>query len=166
MKNEHELLRQCPFCGAAVKTYEDENQMYYHCSECDMHFSDEDAEHEILRQKVSSICSTFEATEEHPIDCTKPEYSELHIEGFNEPAQGLSEAEKPQVLTIFQDPEGIVWFTSNFTEEPVELDSILTDSIREILMYLEENLNVGIDESGTTYMHKIAFSEYLKFEEL
>lgn len=156
------LVKQCPFCGheRVVLEREDEYQNYYHCPNCEYDFSDEDVEHELLRQKVSSICSAFEATEEHPIDCTRPEYSELHIEGFNEPAQGLSEAEKPQVLTIFQDPEGIVWFTSDFTEEPVELDSILTDSIREILMYLEENLNVGIDENGVTYMHKIAFSEY------
>lgn len=137
------ITRQCPFCGAekATKTHEDKNWKYYHCPECDRHFSDEDAEHEMLRQKVSSICFAFEATEEHPIDCTRSEYSELHIEGFDEQAQGLSEAEKPQVLTIFQDTEGIVWFTSDFTEEPVELDSILTNSIQDILFWLEYNLN-------------------------
>ena len=154
------ITRQCPFCGAekAVETHEDEYQRYYHCPECDRHFSDEDAEHEILRRKVSAICSAVYATEKHPIDCSRFDM-ELHID-IHEVSQGLSEVEKPQVLTIFQDTEGIVWITIDFMDEPIELDSILTDSIREILQYLEENLNVGIDENSITHMNRIIFSEY------
>jgi hypothetical protein len=48
--------------------------------------------------------------------------------------------EKPMVKNIFQDEEGIVWLTIDFEDEPIELDSILTDSIREVLQWLEEEL--------------------------
>lgn len=115
-------------------------------------------EHELLRQKISAICSAVYATEEHPIDCSGFD-TELHVDLY-EVAQGLSEMMKPQLLSVFQDSEGIVWITTDFSDEPIELDDILTDSIKEILMYLEENLNVGIDENGITHMHKIIFSEY------
>jgi len=89
--------------------------------------------HEELRQKVSSICSAFEATENSPIDCTKPEY--LHIDG-------LSKIGKSQILSVFQDYEGIVWITSDCADEPIELDYIPTDSIKEILDWLEKNLSI------------------------
>ena len=115
------------------------------------------SEHEILRRKVSAICSAVYATEEHPIDCTGFDM-ELHVDLY-EVSQGLRESEKPQVLSVFHDPECIVWIETD-SDGIIELDDILTDSIREILMYLEENLNVGIDENGITYMHKIVFSEY------
>ena len=154
------LVKQCPFCGheRVVLERKDEYQNYYHCPNCEYDFSDEDVEHELLRQKVSSICSALEATEEHPIDCSNFDM-ELHID-LDEVAQGLSEMEKPQLLSVFQDSEGIVWIITDFNDEPIELDSILTDSIREILVYLEENLNVGIDENGITHMNRITFSEY------
>ena len=154
------LVKQCPFCGheRVVLEREDEDQNYYHCPECEYDFSDEDVEHELLRQKVSSICSALEAAEEHPIDCSNFD-TELHID-LDEVAQGLSEMEKPQLLSVFQDFEGIVWIITDFNNEPIELDDILTDSIREILVYLEENLNMGIDENGITHMNRITFSEY------
>ena len=116
-------------------------------------------EHELLRQKISAICSAVYATEEHPIDCSGFD-TELHID-LDEVAQGLSEMMKPQLLSVFQDSEGIVWITTDFSDDSIELDDILTDSIKEILMYLEENLNVGIDENNIIHMHKIVFSEYL-----
>jgi hypothetical protein len=64
---------------------------------------------------------------------------ELHIDIY-EVSQGLSEMEKPMVKTIFADQEGIVWITIDFEDEPIELDSILTDSIREILQWLKDEL--------------------------
>ena len=114
-------------------------------------------EHEILRRKVSAICSAVYATEEHPIDCSGFD-EELHVDLY-EISQDLRESEKPQVLSVFHDPECIVWIKTD-SDGIIELDDILTDSIREILMYLEENLNMGVDENGITHMNRIIFSEY------
>ena len=135
-------IKTCPFCGCerVVIDHEDDYQYYYHCPECEYDFSDEDAEHEQLRQQVAGYCSREMATEDNPIVCVRDDAMELHIEGIDEAAQGLSESEKPMVKTIFADPEGIVWITIDFYDEPIELDSILTDSIREILQWLEEEL--------------------------
>ena len=136
------VIKTCPFCGCkkVVIDHEDDNQYYYHCPECEYDFSDEDAEHELLRQQVSAICSQENATEDNPINCVRDDAMELHIEGIDEAAQGLSESEKPMVTSIFQDQEGIVWITIEFYDEPIELDDILTDSIREILQWLKEEL--------------------------
>ena len=134
-------IKTCPFCGCerVVIDHEDENQYYYHCPECEYDFSDEDAEHEQLRQQVSAYCSREMATEDNPIVCDGEDSMELHIDIY-EVSQGLSESEKPMVKTIFADPEGVVWITIDFEDEPIELDSILTDSIREILQWLKDEL--------------------------
>ena len=137
------VIKTCPFCGCerVVIDREDDYQYYYHCPECEYDFSDDDAEHETLRQKVSAICSRENATEDNPINCVRDDSCELHIEGIDEAAQGLSESEKPMVTSVFQDQEGIVWITVEFYDDPIELDDILTDSIREILHWLETELN-------------------------
>ena len=134
-------IKTCPFCGyeRVVLEREDEHQNYYHCPDCEYDFSDEDVEHEVLRQQVSAYCSREMATENNPIVCDGEDNMELHID-IDEASQGLSEAEKPQVLTIFHDPEGIVWITTDFCDEPIELDNVLTDSIREILQWLKDEL--------------------------
>jgi len=136
------VIKTCPFCGCerVVIDHEDDYQYYYHCPECEYDFSDEDAEHETLRQKVSAICSREHATEDNPINCVRDDAMELHIEGIDEAAQGLSESEKPMVTSILQDQEGIVWITVEYYDEPIELDDILTDSIREILHWLENEI--------------------------
>lgn len=123
----------------------------YKCEECGFEFNMADMEHESLRQKISSICSAVFATEENPVNCIRESAMELHIEGITEAAQGLSESEKPQISTVFQDSEGIVWVTfveypmggSPRNSEPIEIDRItVNESLKEILSWLEENLRV------------------------
>ena len=64
---------------------------------------------------------------------------EIHIEGIDEEAQGLSEAEKPQVYKIYQDNEAIVWI--DIDHEDIELrDIVVISSLREILDWLEDEL--------------------------
>ena len=65
---------------------------------------------------------------------------ELHISGVDEVAQGLSEFLKPQVENIFQDSEGVVWITID--GEVIELDSILTDSMVEVLEWIKDVYNI------------------------
>jgi len=140
----------CPYCGSENITIQATDLL--ECNDCKELFTHEDVEHNILRDKISSICSAFEATEDNPINCIREDAMELHIEGITEAAQGLSESEKPQVSTVFHDPEGIVWITfleypfggSPCNSEPMELDSIsINDSLKEILSWLEENLSVN-----------------------
>ena len=137
-----EKIDFCPFCGAenvSVVVDNDETTSY-HCSSCERDFTDDDHRHEVLRKQVSSICSAFEATEEHPLSCVLPDAVELHVDLY-EISQGLSEFEKPHVLSVFQDFEGIVWIAVEY-DGFVELDDIQTDSIREILEFLKENYHV------------------------
>ena len=132
------MLKYCPFCNDTNSLIAAED--FYHCSTCDTDFSSEDVKHEILRQKISAVCSSFKATEENPISCVLEDEIELHISGVDEVAQGLPEALKPQVENIFQDPEGVVWITID--GEAIELDNILTDSMSEILEWLKDVYNV------------------------
>ena len=112
----------------------------YHCHECDREFTDDDAEREVLRQRISAICSANYTTEDRPINCASPDAMELHIDGIDEQAQGLCEALKPQVTAIYHDWEGIVWATIDGKQ--VDISEItVTDSLREILKWLEEELN-------------------------
>lgn len=138
----------CPFCGAekcvSVVVDNDETTLY-HCHACRYDFTDEDYRHETLRKQVSAICSAFEATEEHPLSCVLDDAVELHVDLF-EVSQGLSESEKPQVLSVFHDPEGIVWIKTD-GDDVIEIDDILTDSIGEILAWLKENYRVKNGET-------------------
>ena len=128
------MLEYCPFCGGTNSLIEKDYS--YHCSTCNTDYSYEDIEHEILRQKISAVCSYFKATEENPLNCIQEDEMELHISGVDEVAQGLSESLKPLVENIFQDSEGIVWITVD--GEVMELDSILTDSMAEIFEWLKD----------------------------
>ena len=69
---------------------------------------------------------------------------ELHIDTY-EVSQGLSEMEKPLVENVFLDQEGIVWATID--GEVLELDGLLTDSLAEILEWLEEAYHIKAGES-------------------
>ena len=136
-------INDCPFCGAerSINIVDDnEDTTSYHCNNCERNFTDEDYRHEILRKQVSAICSAFEADEEHPLSCVLSDTVELHVDLF-EVSQGLSEFEKPQVLSVFQDSEGIVWIKTD-SDSVIELDDILTDSIEEILNWLKENYRI------------------------
>lgn len=132
------ILNNCPFCSDTNSLIVTEDS--YHCSTCNTDFSSEDIRHEILRQKISAVCSFFKATEANPINCVQEDEMELHISGVDEVAQGLSEFLKPQVENIFQDSEGVVWTTID--GEVIELDSILTDSMVEILEWIKDVYNI------------------------
>ena len=94
--------------------------------------------HEILRRKISAICSQYFATEENPIICDK-EGSMLLTIGHDE-AMGLSELELPQVTQIFQDQEGILWLKLYGESEPREIDDLSVSDLKDILEWMEENL--------------------------
>ena len=131
----------CPYCGSKNWEYmgDEYEPQEYHCHECDCWFGEEDCEREQLRHKISAFCSAMHATEENPIVCDREDAMELHIEGYTEHAQGLSESEKPQVVSVFHDYEGVVWARVKYESEPIDLSEItVTDSLREILNWLEE----------------------------
>jgi hypothetical protein len=90
------------------------------------------------------------ANEDNPLLCILEDAMELHIEGIDESAQGLSEAEKPLVSNIFEDSTNVVWATID--GEIIEIDSLLTESLAEILEWLEENYDIQthgrINEKG------------------
>lgn len=153
----------CPFCGSRnVDVWATD---LFECNDCKECFGYDDMEHELLRQKISSICSALEATEGSPIRCVREDAAELRIDGIDEETQGLAEVCKPQVSTLFQDSEGIVWLTlvehpsskPACDSEPIELDSInVNDSLKEILSWLEENTRVDAvgaqtDNTNTYY---------------
>lgn len=126
------VIAECPFCGGVhciVETSEG-----YHCTTCEYDFSEDDLQHELLRKKISCVCSGENATEENPIKCDV-------IIGGDE-AQGLSELEKPQVTSVFQDHDGIVWVNIYGSNEPIEADMLYTLDLQNILDYLQENMVV------------------------
>jgi predicted nucleic acid-binding Zn-ribbon protein len=127
----------CPFCGSEKFEYmgDEYKPQEYHCHECDTWFGDEDVEREDLYHRISAVCSAMYASDDNPI---VPK-DEIHIEGIDEEAQGLSEAEKPQVYKIYQDNEAIVWI--DIDHEDIELrDIVVISSLREILDWLEDEL--------------------------
>ena len=126
------VIAECPFCGGVhciVETSEG-----YHCTTCEYDFSEDDLQHELLRKKISCVCSGENATEENPIKCDV-------IIGGDE-AQGLRELEKPQVTSVFQDHDGIVWVNIYGSNEPIEADMLSTLDLQNILDYLQENMVV------------------------
>ena len=126
------VIAECPFCGGVhciVETSEG-----YHCTTCEYDFSEDDLQHELLRKKISCVCSGENATEENPIKCDV-------IIGGDE-AQGLSELENPQVTSVFQDHDGIVWVNIYGSNEPIEADMLSTLDLQNILDYLQENMVV------------------------
>jgi hypothetical protein len=127
-------IKVCPFCGAENTVIISNDKTFYHCNNCETDFTEDDLVHEILRQRISSICSDEEATEDHPLDCTKGKT--MLVIGDDE-AMGLSELDKPQVINVFNDYEAIVWVTLYGYNEPIELDSLSTSDLKNILEWLE-----------------------------
>lgn len=143
------------FCPSCLKVdYEVLATTLYRCNKCGEEFSYDDYEHEELRQKISSICSAMQATEEKPIRCDSENDMELHINGIYEEVQEISEAEKPQVVSVFHDQQCVVWVRfkdpvliatdgSIITDDGlIELDALITVSLKQILEWLEKNLDI------------------------
>lgn len=131
-------IKFCPYCKEHEVVISSDGT-YYHCNSCESDFDEDEFEHELLRQQISCVCSGEEATEEKPIDCTKD--GALLTIGSEE-AQGLSELEKPRVIGVFQDFEGIVWVNIEGIDEPQEADMLSTSDLQTILDWLEENYGV------------------------
>ena len=83
-------------------------------------------EFEDLRHKISAMISADYGSEVSPLVCKEP-----IIIGEDE-AQGLSDAEKTKVVSMFHDQEGIVWLNLEYTEEPIEFDDITLSDARAI----------------------------------
>ena len=136
----------CPICSS--ENIQIVATDLYICNNCDYMFNSDDVEHERLRRYISAFCSALYATEDNPINCLAENLDELRIEGIDEAAQGLSEAEKPQISQIFQGEDGIIWVTTTDNgvnsniPEPIDVDSIITVSLKQIVQWLEENTSV------------------------
>ena len=128
-------IQVCPFCKEHDVIISNDGT-FYHCNSCDCDFDEDGYEHELLRQQISCVCSGEDATEENPIDCTKD--GALLTIGDDE-AQGLSDLDKPRVMGVFQDSEGIVWVNIEGVNEPQEADMLSTSDLQNILDWLEEN---------------------------
>lgn len=102
-------------------------------------------EHERLRQMISCVCSGEYATEENPLDCTK---NNTMLTIGEDEAQGLSSLEQPQVTSVFQDQEGIVWVNIYGCNEPMETDDLTNNDLKCIVDYLTENFGNIIDNNG------------------
>lgn len=117
------VIMTCPFCGDEHCIVETENG--YHCTSCEYDFTEDDYQHEQLRQKISCLCSANNATEDNPIKCDV-------IVGEDE-SQGLSDSEKPHVIGIFHDSEGVVWANIKWYAEPYEVDNLTTSDLKTLV---------------------------------
>ena len=84
------------------------------------------SELEDLRHKISAMISSVYGDEENPFVFAEP------IVIGEEDVQGLSDAEKPKVVSMFHDYEGIVWFNIDGYEEPIEFDDLSLADIKAI----------------------------------
>jgi len=117
------VIMTCPFCGEEHCIVETE--CGYHCTSCEYDFTNEEYEHEILRQQISWVCSSKEATEELPIVCTSNDLV-------------VSIGGKPKIVKgVFQDFEGIVWVNVDGYNEPTEADELTNSELRSIFDWLK-----------------------------
>lgn len=114
----------CPFCGTQDVSKE---KHYYYCNHCERIFDLEDVCYEDLRHKISAYL--MDTTEEEPLEFNC-------IVGRDE-AFGLSELELPEVTSAFQDEEGIIWFNIYGCEEPMYIDDMSEDDLRNILKEIQ-----------------------------
>ena len=131
IKTTNKEIRPCPYCGSmnhewVGDAFDEDNPRPNHCHECDSFFGEEDYEFEDLRHNISAMISADYGSEESPLVCKEP-----IIIGEYE-AQGLSDAEKTKVVSMFHDQEGIVWFNLEDTKEPIEFDHIALSDARAI----------------------------------
>ena len=66
-------------------------------------------------------------TEKNPLEFKYPVV--LEDEGFF----GMSELEKPQIISAFEDGEGIIWFNVEYCNEPIEFDQFDTEMLFTLL---------------------------------
>lgn len=125
-------IEECPYCG-----YNQVREVgnTYKCDDCGMMFTEKDAEYEDIRHKISAYLTDCEATEEHPLDCTKG----VMLTIGSKEAQGLSELEKPRVTRLYHDSECVVWLGIDGCENNIEYDDIELEDAQEILAWLNEN---------------------------
>lgn len=114
----------CPFCGTQDVSKE---KHYYYCNHCERIFDLEDVCYEDLRHKISAYL--MDTTEEEPLEFNC-------IVGRDE-AFGLSELELPEVISAFQDEEGIIWFNIYGCEEPMCIDNMSENDLRDILKEIQ-----------------------------
>lgn len=147
MSKKKEKIKRivCPFCGEEATVVRGK----YKCKGCGYDHTDDEREREEIRQRISAICSRFNAVEDKPLSCDN-----ISISGIDEPAQGLSDSLLPHVVNVFHCPEGIVWATIEGSKEPVDLSEVtVTDSLELLLWHLEEKYN--IQTSGINDDYKV-----------
>lgn len=112
-----EEIKVCPFCKENDVIISNDT---YHCNSCDRDFDEDDYNHEILRQKISCVCSGEYATEDSPII-----------------------VDNGTMIKIFQDEEGILWAVED-NKEPIEVDTLETSTLQEIFDFLEKKYGVVV----------------------
>lgn len=78
-----------------------------------------------LRKKFSALL--MDTSEEKPLECNIP----------FEDSYGLSTLELPTVVSMFQIPEGIIYFQIEGVQYPMEFDEFSVEDLREILKFLD-----------------------------
>lgn len=71
------------------------------------------------------------------MDTTEEEPFEFNCIVGRDEAFGLSELELPDVTSAFQDEEGIIWFNIYGCEEPMHIDIMSEDDLRNILKEIQ-----------------------------
>ena len=124
------LITFCPFCGNehAITLNGETNE--YHCPSCEFDFTEEEFFHEILRHRISAFC--MDTSEQNPIYCDG-------ITIGDDDAMGIGELNKPMLISIFQDYEGILWGNIYGYSLAMELDYFSNNDLNKILTWLEEN---------------------------
>ena len=87
---------------------------------------EENIEFEDLRHKISTMISAVYGSEENPLVCEEP-----IIIGEDE-AQGLNDAEKAKVVSMFHDQEGIIWFNLENVDKSIEINKLTLNDVKKI----------------------------------
>lgn len=118
-------IKTCPFCGSENIILDGD---HYVCQnkDCERYIYEDTPKLEDLRHKISAMISSVCGDEENPFVFAEP------IVIGEEEAQGLSDAEKPKVVSMFHDYEGIVWFNLEHYDEPIEFDDLTLADIKAI----------------------------------
>lgn len=124
-------IKECPYCGSKELIMDGD---YYFCKECENFIHHNTLEFEDLRHKISAVISSVYGSEDNPLVCKTP------ITIGEDESQGLSESEKPKVISMFHDNEGIVWFNIEYYEEPVEFDKLTLSDVKSIWNKINEKI--------------------------
>ena len=117
------MIKCCPFCGSHHFRFDGDDK--FHCCECERDFSDIDYKIEEIRHEMSALLSGH--TEENPLIFQYP--VTLDDKGYF----GISELEKPRIISAFEDGEGIIWFNVEFAPKPLEFDCFDYDMLMILL---------------------------------